>query len=139
MRDEFYGLHYHTFMSSREVGEDEAISREQRKVAFLLRVFLEDLASPRKVYVCVDRFGLPDGALLPPFLALERHAAHTMLWVQRAPTPSLAGTVEEIEPRLLRGFVDRFAPMENGDDVSSGSWFELLMNVWRLLRPEPTA
>ena len=133
--DRTYKLHYHTFVPSNASSSKDILLSETRKVAFLKRVFLENLTEDRKIYVCADRFLMPIEAALPPFLALNRHGRHRMLWVKEATSPHQAGTVEEFIPGLLIGHVSRF--QTDNQPTSPRNWLTLLCNAWLLSGNQP--
>lgn len=135
IRDRRFHLGYHTFISSDTVSAEEIVRAERRKVAFLRRKFLEELAEGHKVYVCADRFGLPREAALPPFLALNRHGPRAMLWITAAKDRPV-GTVEEMFPGLMVGYVDGF--MADGLPQALDGWLTVLANAY-LLRSSPSA
>ncbi len=135
MFDRTYNLHYHTFVSSNASSSKDIVLSETRKVAFLKRVFLENLTEDRKIYVCADRFLMPVEAALPLFLALNRHGRHRMLWVKEASSPHLAGTVEEFIPGLLIGHISRF--QTDNQPTSPHDWLTLLCNAWLLRGTQP--
>ena len=134
MRDRRYSLGYHTRMSANEVSREQVTIAERRKVAFLCRMFLEELESHQKIFVCADRFGSPPEAMLPLFLALNRYGRNTLIWITEAVIGEQAGRVEEVLPGLMRGYIDRFAPHTAGSKPSLGGWLSVLANALLLHR-----
>jgi len=66
--------------------------------------------------------------------ALRIYGPATVLWCELADEAHQPGTVERIEPGLLKGYMDRFAPGENAHDLSLDCWVTLCKNavqVWR--------
>ncbi len=136
IHDRRYQFGYHTFVSSESVSAEALVRAERRKVAFLRRKFLEDLAEGHKVYVCADRFGQPREAALPPFLALNRHGPRAMLWITTAKDRPV-GTVEEMFPGLMVGYIDGF--MADGVPRALDGWLTVLCNAYLLRSSPPSA
>ncbi len=134
MKDLRYHLGYHTGMSSMTVSRERVIASEQKKVAFLRRKFLEDLQTHETIFVCADRFASPPEAMIPLFLALNRHGPNTLLWITTAEIAEDVGRVEEVRPRLMRGYIDRFLPLQAGQDPSIMGWLTVLLNGFLLSR-----
>ena len=134
MRDRRYGLGYHTRMSANEVSREQVTRAERRKVSFLCRLFLEELEVHQTIFICADRFDSPPEAMLPLFLALTRYGRNTLLWITRAVGAQQVGSVEEVLPGLMRGYIDRFTPHAVGSKPSLSGWLSVLANAWLLHR-----
>ncbi|WP_428534462.1 hypothetical protein [Rhodopila sp.] len=137
IRDRRYGLGYHTRMSANEVSREQVTRAEKRKVSFLCRLFLEELDARQKIFVCADRFDSPPEAMLPLFLALSRYGQNTLLWITRAVSAHQVGSVEEVLPGLMRGYIDRFTPHAVGSKPSLSGWLSVLTNAWLLNQRSP--
>jgi hypothetical protein len=137
--DRRYKLNYHTMVSSDDVPAERIVAMEKRKVHFLRRKFLEDLADAPKIFVCSDRFSIAAEEAVALFLALRRHGPAWMLWVQVATDSEQAGKVEQIFPGLMCGYIDRLAPQSDGTNISLTGWLSILANAWRLRRLEQVA
>jgi hypothetical protein len=128
-----YGLRYHTFIWEDQATRGQIHAQEITKLAFLRRKLMEDVAEGRKIFVhkraaaplCMEE-------VMPLFLALNRHAPNKLLWVQLADSENPAGTVEELLPGLMRGFIDRFAPGEMVPQLSVSGWAQVCANAWML-------
>lgn len=127
-----YGLRYHSGQPSDLVSAQEIVDRERKKIGFLKRKFLQDLAEGRKVFVYVDQHGLALHEVLPLFLALNRHGPRRMLWLSEAGRFSQPGAVEEILPGLFFGTLGIFDPPLVSGHISVGGWMTALCNT-RLL------
>jgi hypothetical protein len=134
IRDCRYRLNYHTLISSNDVSAEQIVAMEHRKIRFLRRKFLEDLGETEKVLLCSAFMVTTPEAAMPLFLALRRKGKHRMLWVKTATlnTEEQPGTVVEIVPGLMLGYIDRFAPSDDGTDISVDGWLKVLANAWLL-------
>jgi hypothetical protein len=128
-----YDLHYHTDISVAAATPEHVLADETARLRFLRRLFVEDLADGRKIYVCkrTDPL-LTRDEVMPLFLALNRHAASRLLWVVLADDAHPAGTVVEEAPGLMRGHIDRFAPPGRVPALSVPGWLAVCANAWRL-------
>jgi hypothetical protein len=134
IKEAAYGLHYHTFRHEREV-EIEAIRKsEPRRLGFLRRKFLDDIASGAKILVWQSPATRTVGQVMPLLKALRRHGPNVLLWVVEADASHPPGTVERHGPDLLKGYVARFAPADNATDVDAESWFEVCHCAYDLYR-----
>jgi hypothetical protein len=130
MRDR-YGLNYHTRQAVKDVDADRVVAMERRRIPFLLRKFLADLADADKIYVA-DRTGPTLAGVLPLFLALNRHGPRRLLWVINSQYDPGGGLVEEVLPGLLVGHLYQFGKPMNGH-VSTRGWLEVLVNAWLMV------
>jgi hypothetical protein len=138
MKDLRYCLGYHTRMSANVVSREAVIAAERRKVAFLRRMFREELEEGQKIFVCADRFGSPPEAMLPLFLALNRYGPNTLLWITLANDEEDVGRVEEVLPGLMRGYIDRFIYNQTDRIPSFRGWLSVLSNA-RLLHQKSSS
>ena len=103
--------------------------REAARLQFLRRKFLEELESGEKIFVY--RFGGPvsEEEIVPLHMALNRHGPATLLWVVPAQRGQPPGTVQVLGPRLMKGYIDRFAPEDNAHDLSFDGWLRVCANA----------
>ncbi len=130
--DPFYGLSYHTVISADAVPRDRIAAMEKRKVAFLHRKFLLDLRDAPKIFVCSSPFGNIPEEQLALFLALRRQSPAWLLAMQLADDGHAPGSVEQILPGLMHGYIDSFAASYDGTKVSLPGWLAVLANAWLL-------
>ena len=127
------GARYHTDIFGRP-GEEPAILHDQlARLRLLGRKFREDLQAADKIFVRkgADSSDLP--AMRTLLAALRRHGNATLLWLTVAGGTEPIGTVEVIEPGLLRGHIDRFAAFFDQPDLNVEAWLEICRGA-RLLR-----
>jgi hypothetical protein len=123
--DDPYALSFQT--SIRPEALDEAGVKRQmaRGMPLLVRKFFEDAAQAEKIFVFQRRdvTTLPEAEAV--LTALSLWGDVTLLWVQQ--DAALAGGVERLSARLLRGFVDFDGTAPAGSDES---WLRMLTNAW---------
>lgn len=156
-----YGIRWHTFQyetstTAAKVYEDHVV-----KLAYLRRKFLEGFRSSQKIYVLARlnsrryRRAVPTASgvmyweaplkdlLLSEVMAiwqeLNRERANTLLYILPSDAAHPSGTVEQLAPTLMRGYVDG-GVMRAVMDLSAwdySDWVRVLANAW-LSRPAPT-
>ena len=129
-----FNLRYHTQRSETDISIDGILEAQRTKIKFLRRKFMEDLRDDRKIFVCVDPLGLPDVAIFPLFLALNRHGPHPLLWISVTERSEFFGKALEIFPGVIRGFVDRLASDGLTHGSSTNTWISILLNAWSLAK-----
>ena len=132
-----YGMVYHTFRYRGEVDEKRLISSEPARLALLVRKFVEDLRCGSKIFVYKPNIPLLEDEILPLYAALNSYGRNVLLWLVAANTEHASGSVEQVIPGLLKGFVERFAPPENAHDLLLDAWLEVCVNAYRLSRTNP--
>jgi tetratricopeptide (TPR) repeat protein len=117
--DKRYGLLTHTFASAAENDAAVFYTGVCRRLQFLRRKFLEDLAEARKIFVYkIDGVDMPDADIMRLHAGLCRYGRNTLLCVRLADAAHPDGTVERIAPGVMVGYLWRFADGTN-DPVSS--------------------
>jgi hypothetical protein len=129
IHEKCYELAYHSFVYEGERSVERMREQEAVRLKFLRRKFVEELKRPEKIFVYKRNNGAPEAEILALFMALRRHARHTLLWVTTAERDRPAGTVEVVMPGLLRGYIDRFAPEDNAHDLSFDGWLRVCGNA----------
>jgi hypothetical protein len=136
IHDKRYGLSFHTFRYRGEVDEQKLIAGEPARLAFLVRKFVEDLGSESKIFVCKRNNPLLEEEILPLYIALNSFGRNTLLWLVPADAEHKTGSVEKVTAGLFKGYIERFAPLENAHDLLLDAWLEVCVNTYRLSRGE---
>ena len=104
-----------------------------------MRKLVEDLTNGEKIFVYhgMDPLSSSEGKELAS--ALQAYGPATLLWVELADEVHAAGTVEQLEPGLLKGYMDRFAPGENAHDLSLDCWVSVCRNAYRIWKTQEPA
>jgi hypothetical protein len=132
VRDDSYGITYHTFQYEGEVDQAELLGKQPTRQRFLARKLLEDLAAGEKIFVLRRNPPLALWQVLPVYAAIRGLGPNRLLWIDLASDGSVPGTVTEILPGLYRGALDRLAPDANAHDLSLEVWLQVLLNTWLL-------
>jgi hypothetical protein len=130
IRERTHQLVYHTFRYEDEIGSDALRDQEAMKLRFLRRKFLADLQEGAKILVCKREPPLREALVLPLLAALGCRGPNTLLWVAEADAAHPPASVEVLTDRLMKGYIDRFAPGENAHDLSLDCWIRLCANAY---------
>jgi hypothetical protein len=145
VRDDGCGIHWHTLLRCEQIDPQRkptsdnfrfiASQAERRRIwsieskrmallALKTRAHLRD-GSRIFVYRPSIHEPFPDHARDDLFAALNKSAPNRLLVVTEAKTGDSAGTVKLIQPGLLHGQIDQFAPGDRAHDVSFACWLSL--------------
>ena len=133
--DTCYQLLFHAWVEVGEKSPEEVHRREARRVPFLVRKLRETLGEATKIFVFHGMSPLTHEQAQHLCDALGLYGSATLLWVEVADNNHPALSVEVIGPRLLKGYIDRFAPGENAHDFSLPSWIKICREAHRLTHP----
>jgi len=127
----------HTFVYTDEVPFDKMFQQICRRLAYLRRKLLDDLANGEKIFVwrCVP-LNLPDEELNRLHTAMRRHGDNTLLYVRYDDEAHPNGTVEPVKPGLLVGYVDRFITARDGTvgAPATQNWLRICRNAYAAFR-----
>jgi hypothetical protein len=132
VRETVYGMTYHTFETADRTDMETVRARQVPRLKFLRRKLMEDVAAGTRIFVLKRNEPLPPEEVLTIYTALNEHGRNWLLWMVNADATHAAGTVEQLLPGLLRGFIDRFAPAENAHDLSLDVWRSVVEGAWRI-------
>jgi Glycosyltransferase 61 len=133
VRESAYGLMYHTFLSEKDGDIDTVRRRQSTHLRFLRRKLLDDMVEASKIFVWKTNIEQSSIDTLRLFEALQRFGNSRLLWVTQGAHAQSTGTVEQLAPGLLHGYVDRFAPYNNAPDISFEAWLMVCANALGLL------
>jgi hypothetical protein len=124
------GLYYHSGRPLA-VSSEDVLKQERNKIQFLRSKMLQDLVDAEKIFLFVDCHGYPPEAAMSIFLALRRVSTASMLWIRSTPFGEAHGSVTEIVPGLLMGFMDfRGAPIIDNNPI--GGWLSVLTAAYKI-------
>ncbi len=104
--DAVYSLRYHTGIYENTADAAELERREIRRLSFLRRKLLEDLANGEKIWVWKCIATTSPEQLTPLLIALRQFGRqNTLLWVVADDHPARAGTAERLGANLLKGYI----------------------------------
>ena len=135
-----YGFQYHTERREGEITPQALHAQQVRAIGLLVRKMLEDLRAAEKIFVRKGEDSTRVEDIRPLLAALRRHGPATLLWVAAADGSALPGTVEVLEPGLLKGHISRFAPYHRAYDIAD-EWVDICYGahlLWRERAPAGT-
>ena len=130
--DKKFGFLYHPWVNLGDASPKEIHARECGRLPFLVTKLIEDLEEGQKIFVYHGMQPLAELMVLRLVEALRRYSQATLLWVELADGDNPAGTVKELTPGLLKGYIDRFAPGENAHEISLEMWITICRNAYAL-------
>ncbi len=131
--DRKYGFLYHAWAKVGELTPEEILTREHRRVPFLIRKLTEDLQGGEKIFVYHGLTPLIPQQVRAMSAAMRLYGPGKLLWLELADPGHPTGTVEWAEHNVIRGTIDRFAPGENAHDFSLPGWEAVCRAAWRLV------
>ena len=123
--DQTFGLYYHAWVMAGEREPEEVHRRELRRLPYLTRKLVDDLTGGEKIFVYRSMSRLADSQMLLLADAMRAYGDNTLLWMELAGPGHPPGSVEQIRPGLMRGYMDRFAPGANAHDFSFDCWMSV--------------
>jgi len=120
--DTAYDIVYHAWVDAGQMTPEALHQREVRRVPLLVRKLLEDLAAGAKIFVFKGMGAVADEVVFPLAASLRRYGPNVLLFVTLAGAEHSAGTVEVKAPGFLVGYLDRFAPGQDANDLLLDQW-----------------
>lgn len=134
-RDKKYQMTAHTFVKRSQVPFERMYTQSCRRITFLKRKLMEDLAAGTKIFV----FKLGDRALTGEQLealyeAMRRYGDNTLLYVRLCGSDHPSGSVELVKPGLIVGYIDHFSLADDGlpRTPSIAAWTSICKQAWQL-------
>lgn len=124
IRDETTGLTFVTERAKGDASPDMLAARQARRLKFLRDQLLHDLSAGEKIFVyhrSMQETPLAEPNMLALLISLRQHGPATLLFLTRADGPHPPGTVAQLYPGLLQGYLT--------DDDDSAVWLEVLANA----------
>jgi hypothetical protein len=132
-----YDFWYHTGIVIGNADLAAEVRRQETLLRFLRRKLFEDLESGDKIMVWRS-LGTTSREQVQPLLdILRRLGPNTLLWVTESDADHPSGTVEELEPDFLKGYVRHLGANEHLGDIDYEPWFEVCWRVDELRPPTP--
>ncbi len=133
VRESHFGMTYHTFQHDAETDIATVADQQLKRLRYLKREFIDDVAVGRKIYVVKQSpEPLMPHAMLPVYTALNERGANWLLWMVPGDAANPVGTVTPMLPGLLRGNIDRFAPLDDAADLSQDCWVSVCKAAWKI-------
>jgi tetratricopeptide (TPR) repeat protein len=132
--DRRYGLSLRLLAGAQSDEPAKTLTEQCRQMCALREKLLADLAAGDKIFVHTTAAPPRADDLNVLHRAMQRHGKATLLNVRPA-TPDLSnGTIQEIAPGLLAGYVGRCGVGEAKWDADQQSWLDLCLNADNAVR-----
>ena len=132
VRDARYGFSLHTRINRHEADRDELHARMCKRIGFMRRKLLSDLASGEKILIH-KTFASGSEEVRVLYASLRRLGPVRLLWVRSEHSGGGAkrdDTVEEIEPGLYAGCIRRFGNRLDGPwNIAFEDWVALCASL----------
>jgi capsular polysaccharide biosynthesis protein len=131
--DQTYAITYRTHVNKDSNVDDDFLARQSSELKLFADKLMQDVRNASKIFILKRNEPLTEPEVWPVFVALNKHADNTLLWVTPTVEGRPPGTVERIADGLLRGYIDRSAPPTAPQDMSLEVWLEICRNAWSLV------
>jgi tetratricopeptide (TPR) repeat protein len=117
-RDTRYQIFSHTFTPATSERAEKFAAQHLKRLQFLRRKLIADLAAGEKILVYKSNPGLSDTQIRALHAAIRRYGEHTALLCMRLQDDAHpAGALEEVGHGLFVGYIDRFSTVDINVDV----------------------
>ena len=132
-----FEFRYHAWVGVQEKTAEEVLAREVRRLPFLVRKLVADLTEGAKIFVFHGMHPLTEAEAFGLARAIRSFGPGTLLWVELADAENPPGSVRRLADGLLKGHMDRFAPVLNAHDISLQCWIDLCVAALEAAAQEP--
>jgi tetratricopeptide (TPR) repeat protein len=133
--DKRFTFFMHTFIFPEHLPtkekKREILDKSCRRLTFLAKKLVSDLCAAEKIFVYQrDAIAWPEIQML--FTALCEYGPNTLLCVGPSNVEHPAGSVELVEPRLIRGYLKSFNVAGSGDQLDVENWRKVCRKAYAL-------
>ncbi|CAE6837990.1 hypothetical protein [Paraburkholderia nemoris] len=143
VRDERFGIEFHTKMPIVRTadGFDFATPKSERlsvhyfereKYFYLTEKFFNAAKRGSKIYVLKSINPIAQSVVEGVLRSLRRHGDVSILWVCEQDAANQTGTLEKLNNNLYRGFITRFSPSLDMNDIDMPVWAAVCEAAWNL-------
>lgn len=137
MRDERGFYIVHTFIKAGSVKEEAFLQQQIRRIDFLRRKLIEDLANCEKIFVYKSTITeLTEQQAFNLNRGLLRYGPNVLLGVSLENGDRRAGTILKLQDNVMLGFVDKMMHSEKAPGLAPETWFKLLRDARAAARPK---
>lgn len=127
-----YNLSGHAGVAIGAMSPEAAREGQIVRLKFLRRKLLADLEDAEKIFLWRSSVPVPQDSIRRLFVALREFGPNTLLWVPMTDTARPPGTVDMLEPGLLKGYIDRDADYGIFDHEVIAIWLDICRNAYTL-------
>lgn len=131
--DMSYRMFYHSVLPEGAANTDAVLRREVKRLQMLRGKLLQDLAHGRYIWVWKSATTNSLEQIVPLRDALSARGPNTLLWVVEADQAHPPGSVERVDRRILKGYIERFAPYDEATDIAPRSWLQVCQGAYELV------
>jgi tetratricopeptide (TPR) repeat protein len=125
IHDSKFGIGFHTFLTADIENETKFLAHQSTRIRWLRKVLLDSLATGRKTFVYKLHQEGTETQMLQVHDALRRYGPNRLLWVV-TDTDRAPGSVEQIRPGLLRGYLSRTNPNDRDEwNIPFDQWIAI--------------
>ena len=124
-----YEFGMHTYIYDDHVNVSELQARMARQLSFLRTKLLDDLATGEKIFVQVGSPQTSTEDLQRLATEFRKSSASPLLFVRVGTQDSDTGTITEIAPRILLGYISRRGIWPEHQDIAYAEWLSLCKRV----------
>lgn len=130
IREDAYGMNYHTFKFADQITEEEVLQENRVKLGFLKQKLVEDMEDGDKIFVFKRGVTSDLNEVLAIQAALAaHHADNRLLWVAECDSSHQPGDVEWVGNNLLRGYVDLISRTD-AHEFDPDVWLRICSNAY---------
>lgn len=111
-------LSMHTFVAEHEMTFERMHEKSCQRLQFLSRKLIDDLRNGEKIFLYnFSLRNLVDAEISQIFEQICRYGNNNLVCIRKADAAHSPGLVEELEPRLLVGYLDHFFTLDEGGRI----------------------
>jgi tetratricopeptide (TPR) repeat protein len=130
--DRRYGMVSHTFINPRSVAADALFPKQCKRLSYLRRKLLDDLAAAEKTFVVLASADATDDAAREIHAAMRAYGPARLLFVRARVAGCEPGSLRVAEAGLMFGYLDRYGHGGAGAgwNISNAVWLDLCRNAY---------
>jgi hypothetical protein len=126
VRSTRYRFSWHAWVRAGHAEPSRILERESARLPFLARKLVEEPEIGERIFVRIPDFHVREDGLHRLVALMQDYGLNLLLFVARADARGAPGTVQQISPGLLRGYISHFAdPTNIPYTIPSAEWLTL--------------
>ncbi|MBS0641270.1 MAG: DUF563 domain-containing protein [Proteobacteria bacterium] len=124
-----YKLSYHTGATPADHSPDQLLQREVKRLPFLARKMLDDMSTGTKIWMWSCPASTYREHVQPLLDCLREMGPNKLLWVVLPNEQHAAGTFEQLDQDLIRGYAHRFM-LDSATEDNLRSWHAVCQGAY---------
>jgi tetratricopeptide (TPR) repeat protein len=133
IRDKRYNFSSHTFIREKPSDPEKFFADQCLRWRYLSGEFLDDLTDGEKIFIYKSTSSDPLPEIERLHAAMRKLGKATLLYVRLADEGHQRGTVQQVKPGLLIGYLDSFFDEQNGGQIDVEGWLGLCFDALKLV------